>query len=239
MRRSIGQRLPVHPKAFSRRLRSPEYKHVIMRAPRTCTLIGIETGGMDMGRFGWTVPLLVCSLLVATVAVQAQTTTSSERMVRAFQDYCINTGPKQARAELTARLGRPSSDIASNEVHAAIGDTWTEQPNGDLHSRLFLTILQIDGIPCSCRVTTAWGEKLGIIKTLSEVVELSEATTTADHGSELIRWTTHARDVPVVVELRVPAYVNEPGRSLALYMNAHEMQQTYCTLEGVDRPMHP
>ena len=178
-----------------------------------------------MQRFGLVVLALLSPILAATATVQAQNTTSSERMVRAFQDYCINTDPERARAELTARLGRPLGTTTSmqtaNVVHTVVEDTWTGQ--GDPHSRLYFVISKIDGAPCSCSVIAAWAERTEIIRTLAANIVLAEATTRVEHGSEITRWTTQARDAQVVVELRIPTYVNEPGRSLTLYMKAEPM----------------
>ena len=185
-----------------------------------------------MGRFGLAI---LSSMLVAVAAVQAQNANSSERMVRAFQHYCIDADPEQARAELTATLGRPHPTIDSIQsagtVHTTVSDIWEEQ--GDLHTRLSFRIVETDRVPHSCRVQTAWAEKANMIRTLSAIVVPTEVTTRVERGSEITRWTTRLRDVPVVVELRVPTYKDEPGRFLTLFMNREEMQK-YFTLQDLE-----
>jgi len=96
-------------------------------------------------------------------------------------------------------------------VHTTTYDTWTEQ--GDPHTRLIIDIVEIDRVPHGCRVVATWGEKSEIIKRLSASVVLAEATTRLEYGAEVIRWMARARGIPVEIELRVPTYVNEPGRT--------------------------
>ena len=76
-----------------------------------------------------------------------------------------------------------------------------------------------------------------MIRTLSAIVVPTEVTTRVERGSEITRWTTRLRDVPVVVELRVPTYKDEPGRFLTLFMNIfmnREEMQKYFTLQDLE-----
>ena len=115
-------------------------------------------------------------------------------------------------------------------MHTTTYDTWTEQ--GDPHTRLIIDIVEIDRVPHGCRVVATWGEKSEIIKRLSASVVLAEATTRLEYGAEVIRWMARARGIPVEIELRVPTYVNEPGRSLTLYMKAEPMHD--CKLPNLE-----
>jgi hypothetical protein len=189
---------------------------------------------MNMGRFGLA---MFFALLVATAAVQAQDTTLTERFVRAFQHYCIDIDLERTRAELTAKLGRPDDIRSSDGVHTRTHQTWTEQ--GDPHDRLIFGIWQTDGVPRSCGVTATWGEKSEIISKLSASVALANATTWVEHNAEVTRWTARARGVPVLIKLRVPTYINEPGRILTLLMDRAEIMskeelQKYYTLDDLE-----
>jgi hypothetical protein len=110
----------------------------------------------------------------------------------------------------------------------AVMHTWNHQnlvERGDPHDRLIFGFSKIDGVHLACEVTATWGEKSEIISKLFADVVLAEATTRLEHDAEVIRWMTRVREIVSVIELRVPTYINEPGRTLALIDRAVEIRR--------------
>jgi hypothetical protein len=168
-----------------------------------------------VARFG----LLVLVLLIpAAVAGHAQDVTASDRMVQAFRDYCINTDPTRIQADVPKTLGKWKLAGVSywgngiiDEVHSL---SWAAR--GNVHSRLILSISLTNGVPRACEVEAVWPEKSEIVKALAASMVLGEATSILERGSEITRWTIRAHGAPAVVELRVPSYAEEPGRTLTI-----------------------
>lgn len=177
----------------------------------------LEEDSLRMARFGLLVPVLLLSTLAA-VAAHAQDVRASDRMVQAFRDYCINTDPTRIQAEVPKALGtwEPSgiATMADGTIHEWHTLSWMVR--GDPHSRLSLRILRTNGVPSACSADAVWPEKSEIIKLLAASVVLGEATSTYDLSSEITRWTIRAHGASAVVELRVPKYAAEPGRSLTI-----------------------
>ena len=174
-----------------------------------------------MGRFGLLVPALLTSMLTA-VAGRAQDATVSDRMVQAFVDYCINTDPIRIQENVPKALGKWGPPAIAQMADGAIHEWYTLswRVRGDPHSQLSLQILRTNGVPRACTVGAVWPEKSEIIRALAASVVLGEVTSTPDveRSSEVIRWVTHAHGSSAVVELRVPTYIDEPGRSLTLLL---------------------
>jgi hypothetical protein len=169
-----------------------------------------------MARFGLLGPVLLLSTLAAAAA-DAQDVTTSDRMVQAFRDYCINTDPTRIQAEVPKTLGEWNLAEATwfndttDEVYSL---SWTMR--GNVHSRLILSISLTNKEPRACGIEAVWPEKSEIIKALAASIVLGEATSTPQRGSEITRWTIRARGASAVVELRVPIYAAEPGRTLTI-----------------------
>jgi hypothetical protein len=160
--------------------------------------------------------------MLTAVAGRAQDATVSDRMVQAFLDYCINTDPIRILAKAPEALGKWGPPTLVQMADGAIHDRYTLswRVRGDPHSQLSLQILRINGVPRACTVGAVWPEKSEIIRALAASVVLGEVTSTPDveRSSEIIRWVTHAHGSSAVVELRVPTYIDEPGRSLTLLL---------------------
>jgi hypothetical protein len=163
-----------------------------------------------MGRCGLLASSLLASML-ATAGGRAEDATATGRMVQAFRQYCIDT-------DLTRFLaGIPK--VPGDWKMGSEEDRWETRlmVPGDPHSRLTLSINWTNGIAHTCTVSAVWPEKSEIIRALAARMVLSEATSTLDERSEITSWTIRARGASAVVQLRVPTYAAEPGRSLTIH----------------------
>jgi hypothetical protein len=162
-----------------------------------------------MGRCGLLAAALIASML-ATAAGRAQDVTATERMIQAFRQYCIDTDLTRFRAGVPKVPG---------DWKMRSEDRWDTRwmMPGDPHSRLTLSIYWTNGLAHTCAVSAVWPEKSEIIRALSASIDLGEATSTLDDRSEITSWTIRAHGASAVVQLRVPTYVAEPGRSLTIH----------------------
>jgi hypothetical protein len=87
---------------------------------------------------------------------------------------------------------------------------------GDPHSRLSLEIFLTNGVPQTCTIGAVWPEKSEILAALAASTVLGEATSILDRGFEITSWPIRANGASAVVELRVPTYAAEPGRTLTI-----------------------
>lgn len=180
-----------------------------------------------MQRNGSLVPLLFAAAVAGTTPLHAQEQTVEDRLLHAFQKYCVNslgdpalTGFELRKLGWTEGPGGVDHFAEDGKYWITVHTSWIEQHKVALR-RLHVDMVEGAKIPTrTCQVSVPFADKAAIGFALVRHLALGEPTSPVasetSSETELTRWTMRVGRSDATVEFRTPIYSGAPGYSLTL-----------------------